>query len=213
MGMKNLLIIGARGWGREVYIMAQHCIGYGTEFIIKGFLDDNTDALKGKDGYPPIIDSVENYIPHKDDVFICAMGDPHWKRHYAEIVINKEGRFISLVHKDAYIGQNTKFGKGCIISKGTSISCDIEIGQFVTFQRLVDIGHDACIGDFAHLGTKSFMGGYSKLGVESTLQTAAILLPHIKVSDRCVVGAGSVVIRHVKEGYTVYGNPAKVLKY
>ena len=35
--MKNLLIIGARGFGREIYNLALESIGYGTEFTIKGF--------------------------------------------------------------------------------------------------------------------------------------------------------------------------------
>ena len=37
--MKHLLIIGARGWGREVYNYAIESRGYRTEFDIKGFLD------------------------------------------------------------------------------------------------------------------------------------------------------------------------------
>ena len=61
--MKHLLIIGARGWGREVYNMLPDCIGYGTEYEVKGFLDDKADALDGMPGYPPIIDSVEHYEP------------------------------------------------------------------------------------------------------------------------------------------------------
>ena len=80
--MKHLIIIGARGWGREIYVLAQYCRGYGTEFDIKGSLDDKASALDGMSGYPPIIDSVENYVPKPDDVFTCAMGDAHWKRHY-----------------------------------------------------------------------------------------------------------------------------------
>ena len=84
--MKHLLIIGARGWGREIYNMLPECIGYGTDFVMKGFLDDKADALDNTPGYPSIIGSVEQYEPQKDDVFICAMGDAHWKKHYVEIV-------------------------------------------------------------------------------------------------------------------------------
>ena len=209
--MKQLLIIGARGWGREIYAMAQKSIGYNTEFIIKGFLDDKKSALDGMIGYPPIITSVENYEPQLNDVFICAMGDTKWKRYYAEMMLNKGGQFISLIHNEAYIGQNTVLGLGCIVASKVSISCDIKIGNFVTFQRLTDVGHDARIGNYSHLGTKSFMGGYSELGEESTIQTSAIVLPHIKIGNNCIVGAGAVVIRRVKDGQTVYGNPAKVL--
>ena len=71
--MKNLIIIGARGWGREVYAHAQYSHGYLEDYDIKGFLDDKADALDGMNGYPPILGSVEDYKPQSDDVFICAL--------------------------------------------------------------------------------------------------------------------------------------------
>ena len=45
--MKNLLIIGARGYGREIYNFAIDSKGYGTEFTVKGYLDDKVSALDG----------------------------------------------------------------------------------------------------------------------------------------------------------------------
>ena len=211
--MKNLLIIGARGWGREVFALAKFSRGYNTEFNIKGFLDDKAYALDGMEGYPPIIGSVEDYKPQPDDVFICALGDNAWRRHYAELILEKGGHFINLIHKLAYIGQNTKIGQGCVVSHEVSISCDIEIGDFVNFQRLADIGHDVRIGSYCSLGNKSFMGGGACLGDNTIVQTGAIVLPHIKVGSNCTVGAGAVVIKTVKDGDTVFGNPAKVLRF
>ena len=211
--MKQLLIIGARGWGREVFALTKFCRGYQTEFVVKGFLDDNTDALSGMNGYPPIIDSVENYIPQQEDVFICALGDNKWKKHYADIIVLKGGEFMNLIHKTAYVGQNTRLGFGCIVCHEASISCDVKVGNFVTFQRLADIGHDVRIGSYSTLGTKSFMGGGARLGENSTIQTGAIVLPHITIGNNCTVGAGSVVIRKVKDGHTVFGNPAKRVEY
>ncbi len=211
--MKQLLIIGARGWGREVYNFLPDCIGYETEFIVKGFLDDKTDALDGMPGYPPIIDSVENYEIQPDDVFICALGDVNWKKHYVEIVLKKGRKFIKLIHTYVGIQRNTEIGKGCIIFDNVGISCDIKIGNFVTFQAYTIVGHDARIGDYSHLGCKSFMGGFSQLGETSIIQTSSIILPHVKVGNHCTVGAGAVVIRNVKDGNTVYGNPAKKLEF
>ncbi len=41
----------------------------------------------------------------------------------------------------------------------------------------------------------------------------AIILPGVKIGNFAVVGAGSVVSRHVPEGAIVAGNPAKILRY
>ncbi len=211
--MKHLLIIGARGWGREIFNMLPECVGYGKDFVVKGFLDDNADALEGMPGYPPIIDSVEHYEPQEDDVFTCALGDAHWKKHYVEIVLGKGGKFINIIHASVHVGKNTLIGQGCILFNQVGISCDIRIGDFVTFQIYSIIGHDACIGDYCHIGTRAFLGGGAVIGNVTTLQTNSIILPHVKVGNGCMVGAGAVVIKKVKDGDTVYGNPAKVLKY
>lgn len=211
--MKDLLIIGARGFGREIFGLAQMCVGYNSDFTIKGFLDDNSHALDNTPGYPPIIDSVENYQPRENDVFACALGDPRWKKHYAEIIKNKGGHFINLIHQAAGIGKNTRMGTGCIIMDNVGISCDIVLEDFVTLQSRLILGHDVRIGSFCHLGATCFLGGYVQLGSLTTVHPGSIILPHMKVGNQCTVGAGAVVIKKVKDGETVYGNPAKVLKF
>ena len=211
--MNHLILIGARGWGREVYALAKSCIGYLEEYDIKGFLDDKADALDGMDGYPPIIGAVETYEPMEDDVFVCALGDNGWRKHYAEIILKKGGQFINLISRHAFIGQNTKLGIGCVICGSVSISCDITIGDFVIFQRSVDIGHDAHIGNYCSLGNRSFMGGGACVEDGTTVHTGAIILPQVHVGKNCTVGAGAVVIKKIKDGNTVFGNPAKVLKF
>ena len=209
--MKDLLIIGARGFGREIFAAAQDCIGFGTAFTIKGFLDDNPHALDTTPGYPPIIDSVEHYQPTDNDVFVCALGDPKWQKHYADIMLEKGGQFINLIHHTAAIGKNTTLGIGCIILGDVGISCDITIGDFVTCQSRVLMGHDVIIGNHCHIGSLSHLGGHVQVGNSTTIHPGAIILPRVKIGDQCVIGAGSVVIRKVKDGDTVFGNPAKKL--
>ena len=43
--MKHLVIIGAGGYGREMYGAALGSVGYGTEFDVKGYLDGNADGF------------------------------------------------------------------------------------------------------------------------------------------------------------------------
>ncbi len=210
--MKQLLIIGARGYGREVYNIALESIGYGIDYIIKGFLDDNAEALNGYSGYPPVISSVENYEPGNDDVFVCALGDVVYKKKYADIIKKKKGVFINLVHRTANVSRNTVLGKGCIIGYYANVSCDIKIGDFVTIQPFVEIGHDAVIGDYSHLNTYSFVGGYAVIGEYATVHTGAIVLPKMEVGKGATIGAGSIIIRKIPNETTTFSQPANILK-
>lgn len=210
--MKHLVIIGARGAGRETFLTATKSFGYGYDFDVKGFLDGKKNALDGVSGYPPIISSVEDYQPQTDDVFVCALGDPNWRKHYVDIIIQKGGEFVSLIDKTARIGINAKIGKGCIIRDYAMISCDVTIGDFVYIQPFSVIGHDAVVKDFCHLNTYAFMGGYSEMGEMSTIHTHGTLLPHKTVGVGATIGAGSVAISNVKDGATVIGIPAKKIK-
>ena len=211
--MKHLIIVGARGWGREVSWLATGCVGYGTKFDIKGFLDDKADALDGLGDYPPILGPVETYIPKEEDVFVIALGYPGPKMEYARKIKEKGGRFTNLIHKEAVIHPTAELGVGLIVDARASISANTKIGNFVTFQRDATVGHDAVIGDGCMLNSFSFMGGYATLGEGSELATMAQIIPHVHVGSNCMVGAGSVVIRKVKDNTTVFGVPAKKVEY
>lgn len=211
--MKHLLILGAGGFGREIYWLATESIGFDEEFDVKGFLDPDIHRLDNFKGYPPIVGFEATYAIQPDDVFICAFGDITLKEKCCKIIKERGGKFISLIHKEAYISKNVIIGEGCIISRGVAISCDIQIGNFVSIQGFAVIGHDAIISDYVSLGTRTFLGGATKIGYASILHTNSIILPMVSVGRNCVVGAGAVVIKKVKDGDTVYGNPAKKLDY
>lgn len=211
--MKNLIIIGARGFGREVYSLAIQSVGYDEEFVVKGFLDDNSNVLDGFDNYPAILNSVEAYEIHPDDVFICALGSVKAKKHYVTILLNKGAIFINLIHKNVVFNINAKLGTGCIFWGPISISNDVIIKDFVTIHPNVAIGHDVSIGNFAHIGAYCFFGGYTEIQNDVTIYVRATILDRLKVGQGATVGAGSVVLRNVKENTTVFGNPAKKIQF
>ena len=211
--MKHLIIIGARGAGRETFLTATKSFGYGYDFDVKGFLDGKADALNGLNGYPPILSGVEDYKPKTDDVFVCALGDPKWRKYYADIIIEKGGEFITLIDKTARIGRNAKIGKGSIVRDYAMISCDVVIGDFTYIQPFSVIGHDAVVGNYCYLNTYAFMGGYSSMEDMAVIHTRGTLIPHKKLGTGATIGAGSVAMTNVKNGTTVVGIPAKRIKY
>jgi sugar O-acyltransferase (sialic acid O-acetyltransferase NeuD family) len=209
--MKNLLIIGARGYGRTTFDIARLMSSYGREFVVKGFLDDRKDALDNYQDYPPIITSVEDYRICPNDVFICALGDVGYKKKYASIILEHGGEFMNIIHPNAKIGMNVKMGVGCIIGNNSYIDCDTEIGNFVSIQVNAVIGHDTKLGDWSMIDCFAFTGGFSVIEESVTLHTSSIVIPGKHIGNNAIINAGSVVIRDVKPYATVMGNPAKEL--
>jgi sugar O-acyltransferase (sialic acid O-acetyltransferase NeuD family) len=211
--MKNLIIIGARGYGREVYNLALQCEGYKKDYVVKGFLDDKEDALEGFENYPKIIGNVEDYVIQENDIFCCALGSVKWKKHYIELIESKGGKFINLVHPTVIIHSNVKLGIGLIVFMYSNISNDCTVDDFVTIQGFVAIGHDSKIGKWCHINAYSFTGGYAVLEDEVCLNTRSTVLPNIIVRKGATVGAASLVIKNVKENTTVFGVPAKRIEF
>ena len=209
--MKNLIIIGARGFGREVYWHAQQSRGYSKEFKIKGFLDDKSGDFSLDENYPPVLSSVEAYEPLPDDRFICALGNVKDKITYSKKMLKKGVEFISLVSKKSKILSSTTIGKGCIIMGDVRISTNVQISDFSTIMVKSVIGHDAIIGKWTHIGPFSFIGGGTVINNEAQIHVRSTILAGLDIGKRAVTGAGSVVIKNVEPGVTVFGNPAKVI--
>ena len=204
---KNLIIIAAGGMGRTMYDLVRQSIGYGETFVIKGFLDDNLNALDGFLGYPPIIGRISEYEPLEDDVFVCSIGGAARKK-CMESIISRGGRFMTIIHKTARIGTNVRIGEGNVIAAYTSIGSEASVGNYNLIQSYTVIGHDVKIGDWNRIDTH--VGG-TEIRNCADVYTSAVLNHGVVVEDNAHVGALSFVIRRVKEGTTVMGNPAKKL--
>ncbi len=197
--------------GREIFHHSMLCNGYNTEYKIKGFLDDDKNALRDFYGYPPVIDSIKHYIPENDDVFICSMGNVAKKKRSIDIILDKGGEFINLIHRDALIGKNVKMGNGCIVLKNALVGVECEIQDFVLIQGSAIIGHDAKIGKYSRIDCHVVCVGGVEIKDEVTIHSGAVINDHVVVEKGAIVGALSFVIRRVKENTTVFGNPAKKL--
>lgn len=209
--MKHLIIIGARGFGREVYNSACESIGYETDFNIKGFLDDKKEALDGYEGYPQILGAVEDYYPQPDDVFICALGSVNYKKKYISIIKERGAFFINLVHKDTSVSKNVNLGVGNIFCKGCLVSCDTRIGSFNTFNDFVSIGHDTIIGDYNSFMTAARISGNTMIGDDNYFGVNSCVIEKMRIGNKTTLAAGSTLMRRTKDGYTYIGVPANAL--
>ncbi|MBR1877737.1 MAG: acetyltransferase [Paludibacteraceae bacterium] len=208
--MKQLIIIGAGGMGRTLYDMVRESIGYNEEYTIKGFIDDNLAALDGFENYPPMLGTISGYKPQEDEVFVCSIGGSA-RRKCMEEIIAKGGSFLTMIHKTARLGTNVQVGEGSVIGAFTTIGADAHVGKYNLIQSYTVIGHDSRIGDWNRIDTHVTLVGGTIVEDETDIHTSAMISHNVIVESRSRVAACSFVIRRVKSGTTVMGNPAKKL--
>ena len=207
-GHKNLVIINASSFGREVFLWAVQTIATGSSFRIKGFLDNRPSALDGYNYDVRILGDVENYAIEEEDVFVSAIGDPMDKVRYCAPIIEKGGKFINIIHPLATVGHNVQLGSGIVLGPFSSITSDVKVGDHVSVGALSNLGHDTVVGDWCQISSHCAVNGKTTLGDGVFVGSHACIIPGVKVGAWAYVGAGSIVVRNVDPYVKVFGNPA-----
>lgn len=207
--MRRLYILGAGGFGREVYSWLQALPENGSEWEIAGFLDDNLSALDGFEYRCQVVARISNFQPEPGDLFVCGIGVVAAKRAVCEQLLSRGAEFLSLVHPSAVVGANVSLGRGVVICPQVVLTCDIEIGEFAMINCLSSVGHDAKVGAWATISAHCDLTGFTIVGEGAFLGSGARVIPNKRVGAGVVVGAGSVVIRSVSDNAKVFGVPAR----
>lgn len=210
--MRNLVIIGAGGFAREMYDLATSCYGSDIDFKIKGFLSDGVSNIESM-GYPAVLGVVSEYQIQPNDVFFCAIGKLTDRKKTVEIIRSKGGKFINLIHPTAIISPSVKLGVGVGIKSFCVLASDVTVEDFTFLQSSVIMGHDVHIGKFCQINSFAFFAGFVNVRDLVSVNAGVRIIQNIVIEEESVVGIGSVVLRRVKKGTTVFGNPAKKIVF
>lgn len=210
--MRNLVIIGAGGFAREMFDLANACYGSDPDFKIKGFLSDGPSNIEEM-GYPAVLSKVADYMVESNDIFFCAIGKLSDRKKTVEIILSKGGKFINLIHPTAIISPSVKLGIGVGIKSFCVLASDVTVEDFTFLQSSVIMGHDVHIGRFCQVNSFAFFAGYVRVHDSVSVNAGVRIIQNVVVEEEAVVGIGSVVLRRVKKGTTVFGNPAKKIEY
>ena len=210
MGKRSLYIVGGGDFGREVETHLDRVPEGDRNWRIAGFLDDNPSSLEGYPSDYKVVGSVSDYQFQVGDLAIIAVATPKVKRGLFEI-LRRKVKLLTFISPDAIVGKFTKIGEGCILGPRVVIGPNVILGDGVCVNTGSMIGHDTAIGDFSSLMANNNIAGKCRVGEEVYFASTVTVIPSRSICDGALIGAGSVVIRDIKERRTVFGNPANYL--
>lgn len=204
--MKDLIIVGAGGFGRETIYVAERINENNPQWNIKGFIDDNLSALDNVTCDYPIIGRIQDWVPTENEVFALGISSPAIKEKLSSALKARGAVFETLISPRAFIGKHVTMGEGCVVLAGAIGDC-VQIGDFVHIASTM-IGQDSLIGDYST--TTGFANIVSaKLGKRVFVGSHAVIMNNRRIGDDAFICAGSIVFSHVKPNTKVFGNPAK----
>lgn len=213
--MKDLYIIGAGGFGREVAWLVERINQDNKEWNLKGFLDDNKQLHGRTEGGYPVIGGIDYLETLSKTIWvICAVGAASVRRKIIEKIEKIETiKFATLIDPSVLLSGRVKIGMGSIICAGTIATVDIEIGNHVIINLDCTIGHDAKLEDYVTVYPSVNISGFSKVEEEVELGTGTQIIQGKRIGRETVIGAGAVVVKDIPAKCTAVGSPAKVIKF
>ncbi len=209
--MKQVIIIGAGGFGREVEMLISQINTRQLTWDLLGFLDESLEAGTAI-GSTKVIGGIDSAKDYSEAYFVLALGNPKSKRNVAQR-LGPKAKFATLIHPNVLIGDRVSIGDGSIICAGCLITVDISLGKHTLLNLACTVGHDTIIGDYS-----SFMPGVNisgevviKAGVY--VGTGAKIINQLEIGEDTIVGSGAVVSKSLPPYCTAVGIPAKPIKF
>ena len=211
--MKDLVIIGAGGFGREVADTVQRINSISKEYNLIGFIDDNEDIWNITiNGYEVIggIDFLKNNFGNKVNAVVAIASADEKKNIVSKL--NDYVEWENIIDPTALVSKSNVIGKGNIIQPFSVIGPNTIIGNHCVINLRGSIGHDAVLDDYVAMMSMCDVTGYVHLKEGVYLGSSVCIIPSIVVREYSIIGAGSTVIKNIMETGTYAGSPAKRIK-
>jgi len=208
--VNEIVVVGASGYGREVFQYVKDVAQHDPSIRPKGLLDDDT-TLRGQVGGDDIIGDTFTYAIQEHDRFVISAGSPGVRQTLAERLADRGGRFYTVIHPTAYVAHTARIGVGCVVSPYASVGSHAQIEDHVLLVMYASVAHDCRVGRFCSLSPYSAVAGGGVLEAMVFLGAHALVTQMRLVGRESKIAAGAVVYRDVPERSLATGNPARFL--
>ncbi len=205
--MKDLIIAGYGGFGKEVEWLVQRINDKNPTWNFKGYISKevNKSDVIADDKY------VINY--EKELFAVIAVGASLVREKiFNAYRTNPNIKFPNRIDPSVQCSKKITMGVGNIVCAGTIMTVDVEIGNFNIINLDCTIGHDVVIKDFVTINPSVNISGGTVLESGSNIGTGTKTVQYVTIGKNSVVGAGAVVNHDLPDDCTAVGVPARVIQ-
>lgn len=208
--MKNLIIIGAGGVGRETAWIVEQINRVKPTYNLLGFLDDNKEIWGTYINDYRVLGGINYILENKCDFeVVVAIANYEVKKNIVSRLNNKNIKYSTIIHPSLNIHSSVEIGEGTIIYEGVIISPNVKIGNHVIVSPKSGIGHDSIIKDYVSVLWNVSISGNDLIEEGVTLGSASTVIQNKEIGKGSIVGAGAVVIKSIKSNAIAIGLPAR----
>lgn len=195
-------IIGAGGFGREVYWSLNPIERNNTVFFVDDEYWDNSDKK---------ILPLSLFETSKYEV-VVAVADSYHRQRIVES-LPKSTKYFTHIHPSAQIhGDDVEIGEGSIICAGTIITTNVKIGKHAHLNLITTIGHDCIIGDYFTTAPGVQISGNMNISNRVYFGTRSCVKQKLNICNDVIIGMNAGVTKHITEPGTYIGTPAVKIK-
>lgn len=213
--MKDLIIIGAGGFGREVAWAAERQNKAAPTWNILGFMDDADDVQGANINGYKVLGKLADSGNYPDAYFVVAVGASRTREKIVSDMkaVNPSVKFGTVIDPSVEMSDLVTVGEGTIICVHTIITVNAEIGSHVIINLDCTVAHATVLKDFVTLYPSVNVSGNTTIGHAVELGTGTQVIQGKTVGDYSIVGAGAVVTKDIPAKCTAVGCPARPIKF
>lgn len=208
MKQERLALFGASGHGK---VVADAALAAGWRSVV--FFDDAWPAKDGN-GHWPVVGDLAAMIAQaaEFDAALVSIGHcrARWEKQQALVAAGVP--LATVVHPHACVSRFAVLGAGTVVMAGAVINADATIGAAGIVNTGATVDHDCALDHAVHVSPGANISGGVKVGAFSWVGVGAAVRQGIEIGSGVMVGAGAVVVKHVLDGATMVGNPARQQK-
>lgn len=195
----KIAIIGAGGFGREVYhhIRSDHPTIPIDLFVDDGYCTNGLNPLS-------TLDTSEYEV-------LVAIGDPVAR----SLMVNrlpKDTRYFTFIHSSVVnLDPSNVIGEGSIICAGVILTTNIQLGKHTHLNLGTTIGHDCVIDEFFTTAPHVAISGNCNIKGQVYFGTNSCVKEKINICSNVTIGLNAGVVKHITETGTYVGTPCKRL--